>query len=211
MAHNYTNIEWIASHGVDLDIVDNKLDSTPLILAAMLSNVTSTISLIKLGCKVNVQDRLGSTPLHYAARNNQRELASLLLKQGIETDIKDIHGCTCLHYAATNGNAEIVRLLISARANLMALTREGHIPMHLAAGGGHVNVLKEFLTAKVPYNYCSPKNNGTSLYYAALSGNEEIIRVLVKLGSDLFHQCNGSQTPLHAAASRGHLACVKIL
>merc|ERR1712100_386729 len=83
--------------------------------------------------------------------------------------------------------------------------------MHLAAAGGHTQVLKEFLSAKVPFAFCSPNNNSTALYYGSLSGNEEIIRILVKLGSEVFHQCNGSQTPLHAAASRGNLDSLKIL
>ena len=212
MADNVSVIEFIGTcKDVDLECIDNSLQSTPLILSAMLNNPSSTIALIKLGCKLEASDRSKSNALHYAVRNNQRELTTMLLQHGLSTQEKDIHGCTCLHYAATNGNAEIVRLLIASNANLMALNREGHIPMHLAAAGGHTQVLKEFLSAKVPFAFCSPNNNSTALYYGSLSGNEEIIRILVKLGSEVFHQCNGSQTPLHAAASRGNLDSLKIL
>jgi len=211
MANNIPMLEWLIEKNLNINCVDKKAFCTPLVYAAMLNNVAACITLVKAGCNLDLSDNTGSTVLHYSVRNNQRELTSLLIQQGMQSDVKDIHGCTALHYAATNGNLDIVRLLIHARANLLALNNSGHIPMHLAAAGGHIAVVKEFLAGKVPYDYPSPKNAGTALYFAALSGELELCEHLVSLGAELFHQCNGGQTPLHAAATRGHLACVKLL
>lgn len=52
----------------------------------------------------------------------------------------------------------------------------------------------------------------TALHYAARNGNEEICKILLKIGkADVNAVTNGGATPLHRAAMMGHLKVVQLL
>ena len=50
-------------------------------------------------------------------------------------------------------------------------------------------------------------DNYTALWFAAESGHEAVVRMLIKAGA----RVNDALTPLHVAAAKGHLAVVRAL
>lgn len=209
---NLPVIEWLLKNEVNRDPIEWKTKCTPLLFATIFNQIPAAICLLQAGCDPLVKDISGKSILHYSVQNNQLPLATLLLQTTqISVDDTDQFGCTPLHYAAALGYVDTVRILINFRANLLALDHKGHIPMHLAAAAGHLKVVQHFLSENVPYDYQSPRTGGNTLYYAALSGNIQLVKLLIEKGSDISYRCDGSQIALHSAACGGHLECVKFL
>ncbi|EKE42387.1 hypothetical protein ENUP19_0082G0029 [Entamoeba nuttalli] len=75
---------------------------------------------------------------------------------------------------------------------------------------GGTNELIKMIDDGMPFN--SPDENGMyPIHYAALFGNEAVIRVLIKYGADVNVQTINGKTPLHFAVQGGRLTLTRIL
>ena len=185
-------------------------------------------------------DNDGDTPLHCAASRGClvmfREMISEFMADGSGND-----GITALHFAAREGYLGMVRVLASDfKANVNVSGNNGNTPLHFAAREGHLDVVRVLVSELKADVNASDSDGTTALHCAAREGHLDVVRVLIsELKLDVFDNngitplqfpayiywgalvselkanvnvCNNDGiTPLHLAASRGHLDVVRVL
>ena len=102
--------------------VQNRLDETPLMLAAITNQLELAKVLIEQGADVN---RPGWTPLHYAATRGHRDMMRLLLDNDAYIDSESANGTTPLMMAAYSAPPLAVKLLLEEGAD-PTLVNSGH-------------------------------------------------------------------------------------
>ena len=92
----------------------NKVDESPLMLAALTGQLEIAKKLIELDADVN---KTGWTPLHYAATRGHLDVMRLLLDKSAYIDAASPNGTTPLMMAAFYGTPTAVKLLLEAGAD----------------------------------------------------------------------------------------------
>ena len=136
-------VNALLRRGAKMDIVD-QAGMTPLLSAALATDVDSVSLLLAAGADVNVRGATGFTPLMAAAMSGNVELAQVLLEAGAdvnavsdESNGQGPHGpisigyMTPLHFAAQR-NLEIVKLLLEAGAKVNVRDVRGMTPLMIA-------------------------------------------------------------------------------
>jgi ankyrin repeat protein len=127
------------------------------------------------------------TELFEAAREGDLTKLKTLTGNRATVNLRGAHSRTALHEAGANCQLEAFKLLVDAGWDRFARDDEGSTP--------DMYVLK-----------CPNKD------YAALSGNKQVIELLLAHGADLNAvDTESASTPLHYAASFGRLEAVKAL
>jgi ankyrin repeat protein len=173
--------------------------STPLLWAAHQSNLDAARALIAAKATVDTPNDFGVTPLLHASRTGDAAMVDLLLRSGANPSRAHTEGETPLLAAARSGSVAAVRSLIARGADinaaenfqkstaLMAAAAEGHldvVDLLLEAGAdpdrqGHVTSLTD------RHNADHPTGGFTALMFAARSGNDAMVRRLVKGGANI--------------------------
>ncbi|KID83973.1 Ankyrin repeat-containing domain protein [Metarhizium guizhouense ARSEF 977] len=133
------------------------------------------------------------TPLLQAARCGHADSFAKLQSEGADPNAVAAHtNLTALHLAARIGQRAIVQLLITAKVPLASVDAQGYGALHYAAQGGFEEIVRcMIIAANDP---------------AILADESRVSQVL--LAND---QTRDSNTPLHLAASNGHLKTVETL
>ncbi|KAK9444709.1 Ankyrin repeat-containing domain protein [Metarhizium brunneum] len=133
------------------------------------------------------------TPLLQAARCGHVDSFAKLQSEGADPNAVAAHtNLTALHLEARIGQRAIVQLLIAAKVPLASVDEQGYGALHYAAEGGFEEIVRCMIVAA----------NDT----ATLADESRVSQVL--LAND---QTRDSNTPLHLAASNGHLKTVETL
>jgi ankyrin repeat protein len=167
---------------------------TALHFAARHGHVEATQTLIDAGANLDAQDNYDTTPVVMAILNGHLGVAALLLESGADPNLQDRYGRTPL-FTATDLNtldvnprpapaitgdyrpADIVRLAIENGAEVdLAISDQG-LPQWVAQGGSHNPMLFD---------------GATPLFRAAMSGDIEIMNMLLEAGADP-HAMTGEQ------------------
>lgn len=154
----------------------------------------------------------GYTPLHVAAKNGNAELCKLLIDYGANVNAVTPSKMTPLHISVLENHVHIVQLLLENNANVH-LREEGNreTPILLACSLGHTKIIQ--LLEERDANIEDVDENGNNGFMLACeNGHVETIRYLLQSG----HSPNcrnkfNSWTPLHFAASQGHVEIAKLL
>jgi ankyrin repeat protein len=159
---------------------------TALHFAARQGELEAVEALIAAGADLNVADNYGTTPVVLATLNGHLGVAAALLEAGADPNIQDRYGRTVL-FVATDLNTldvnprppppitggytpvDIVRLVLERGAQVdLAISDEG-LPAWVAQGGAHNPALG---------------GGATALFRAAMSGDLEIMNLLLAAGAD---------------------------
>lgn len=139
-------------------------------------------------CLLNVLNDDCQSPLHLAVLTRQPRIVRRLILAGANPALRDFRGNTALHLACATGD------LASAMALTDSLTP--HERNYLLPGG-KVPALPQNLEQ---LNY----DGQTCLHKAALLGQVELVRLLLRLGADLeAKEGLAGRTALHLAVERG--------
>ncbi len=127
------------------------------------------------------------------------------------------HTHSLLILASRNGHVDVVRELIAQGANVHEVYRYTHSPLASAAERGHLDVVRLLLEAGVDVDAIAEKKDNfgdgpyTALMRACIGGQSKTVRILLEAGADPNVKRDDGQRALHFAATRGDLACVKLL
>jgi ankyrin repeat protein len=202
-------ISILASHGADLNMKDNsgqipldiaisqkRRDIVRLLLAkgakvpsihtaAKTGSVEAITEFLKKGANINEKDSSGLTPLHIATSGDSKEVAEFLLAKGADVNAKDNGGYTPLNYVIWNRNKNEVTL--------------------------QVDMVELLLEKGADTNVRSLSLGYTSLHWAILMWNQELIELLMAAGADVNAKAKAGETPLDVAAYQGPTAIGELL
>jgi len=111
---------------------------------------------------------------------------------------------TLLMVAVEKGWLDIVTLLVQNGANV---NKKGmsNTPLGTAVSEGHLEVAKLLLDVGAEPNYVIPNQGATALIPAALSGRDDLCRLLVENGAGIeFQWAYTGQTPAELAREKGY-------
>jgi ankyrin repeat protein len=129
----------------------------------------------------NLKGPGGSTPLMYAALYGDSDSVRLLLDSGADPNLRNEAGATALMWALAD--AEKTRVLLEYRADANARSDDGRTPLLIAAsqhGSGAVVKLLLDHGANPAVKCASYMGEMTPLSYAALAGDETVVRTLIE-------------------------------
>ncbi|KAK9861698.1 hypothetical protein WJX84_004552 [Apatococcus fuscideae] len=144
-----------------------------------------------------------------AARGSLEEVDFMLGSGDVEVDDGDYHQRTALHLAASNGHIAMVRhLVLQHGAYLNVVDRYGGTPMMDAVRQRHAEVVAFLKRTGAVFDADVAKG---ALFKAAVEGDADYLELLILNGMLPNSTDYNERTPLHLAASHGHVHIVRYL
>ena len=152
---------------------------------------------------VTEKDGKGAIPLMFAAaKNPDPEVARALINAGSNVNYKDPDGFTALMCAAAhNENPEVVSVLIRAKADVDHMGENATGALFASVFNKNAQIMKTLLRAGADPNIYSEKEDCTPLYYAAMFGTSEKIKILTDAGANVNFRTKDGATPLYIAVA----------
>ncbi|XP_037087755.1 transient receptor potential channel pyrexia-like [Pollicipes pollicipes] len=200
---NLDTVKCLVKYGANVNALDGRQSTTPLICAAAVSSADTVAFLVDNGADVDAGlDPSDETALHYAVRANSYTCAELLLKAGARTSGTNPRGETPLHVAADYGFDRCMGLLLKHGANVDLVSGTGSkTALHLAVEDGRVQcakLLREF-GARIDLK---TSRGQTALHLAARAQSVELIELLLSWDADINARDNDLRTPLHCSIGK---------
>jgi ankyrin repeat protein len=176
----------MAIQAADLDLADEK-GRTRLMLAAKNGDLPTVQALLSHGANGNLADNEGRTALMLAAEKGQLATVQALLgSPGIYIDAKKDDGVTAFYLAAVNGHCDLVKALIKKGANVNIVnTDKRRTALMLAAAFGYLTTVQALLDAPGIDINAKKYYGVTTLYYAAIRGQYDVVKALIDHGADI--------------------------
>ena len=166
------------------------------------------------------------TPLHIAALSGSEEIVKTLIEYGADVNRENNEKSQVLplQCAVESGSVEIISIIHQngakfgqdSRDELFKYMNDFEKMFWFAAAYGKIEIMKHLLESgtndiKFPGKYgIMAKSGASALYYAAMNGYEESVKILIQCGID-FRSFNYEFAPIHMASLYGHSKVVKIL
>lgn len=204
-------VNLLLSHGADVNSQKNNL-ATPLHLAATCGFLDIAKVVVYNGANIDSQDIEQLTPMHRAALYNKVEILEFLVKRGGNLNAKDKKSMSPLHCACWKGQTEAADFLLSNGAQVAEVDIELKTALHWTVEFSHYDTLLTLLKygGRNLLGY-TDKNDQTVLHYAAFTGDEKILKMLLEVGSRPDAKDQDERSPLHIAAQKDNVACVEAL
>lgn len=151
------------------------------------------------------------TVLQSSAFCNDGTFAKMLMHAGANANGDSKRSSPPIQWAAVNGNIAVAQMLLENGADVDLLSGRQQLAVEAAARHELTTIIGHLFTE-------SPKGNGpfrrfgygTALYIAALNGDAEMVRLLLRHGADM-HERGEHGTPLHVAAIEQHQEVIRLL
>ncbi|XP_042858197.1 serine/threonine-protein phosphatase 6 regulatory ankyrin repeat subunit A-like, partial [Penaeus japonicus] len=187
--------------------VMNSRDMKDLHNAAKEGLFDEVVRLLDNGEDPSAPTSCNNTPLHYVAYEGHTEILTLLIERNCEPNLPNDNGDTPLHLAAVNGKIDVLQVLCECEGidvNKPSATNET-ILVYARHGGQKpmLDILRNPETISTEGN--------TPLHFASLTGQEDVVKLLLMKNADATNETPTHQTPLHYAALRGYATLVKLL
>ncbi|XP_038605245.1 espin-like protein [Tachyglossus aculeatus] len=148
-----------------------------------------------------------------AARDGDLTTLERLFEDGLlARGIADAQGAGPVHHASRGGHLDCLKLLVQ-RAKLPGNQRakNGATPAHDAAATGHLAELQWLMRDGGCGVQVQDASGVTPLHLAARFGHPMVVEWLVREGCDPAAETLEGASPLHYAAAKGDLTCLKLL
>ena len=185
-------VKDLLAKGVDVNIREKTMGSTPLMVACSLDGTDEIVELlISKGADVNIKGTYnGRTALIWAAANSKKAV-ELLLENGAEVKVKGVDGMTAFIYSifgilSGSVTTEVCDLLLKkgedVNAQLTGADATGWTALMFAASNGKLDLIKYLISKGTDVNL-KAKDGTTALSLAIKEKNDEIIKVLKTKGA----------------------------
>ncbi|KUI56354.1 Ankyrin-3 [Cytospora mali] len=191
----------------------DEFGNTPLNIGVCSNHIPAVEWLLQHGADGNARGHVGHTPLMMAAGLGYNAAVCMLLKFGCDATLLTKYGLTALHVAACNGNVDAARELLNKQMEILSIKDKGNFSaLHRAIYDEEPKFVAMLLYEVYPntdentrlgdLRAITTRNRETPLISAIKRGQIEIVRQLLKLGSETEHRDNNGQTALLAAIRR---------
>ncbi|GMH35603.1 hypothetical protein BSKO_03471 [Bryopsis sp. KO-2023] len=204
-------VQELLSKGADVSSIHKELESTPLHYAAREGHLDVVEKLIEAGSDVDAKDGQGWTPLIDAAQKGQVDVTKELLEAGSNIDAQDSDGRSSLHFAAANGRLNVAKILVEAGAKVDLKDEIGTTPLMSAAFLGEVDVAMFLLESGADVNAELFLGFTSLMGAASISGNPDMVGLLLDNGAEKDRQDNVGATALIYAVRAGNEEVVEVL
>jgi len=183
---DFDGIKELLSQGINLNVKEKSNGSTALMLACSYAGFEDMVEFLILnGADVNAEDENGKTPLLWAASNSMGNVR-LLISHGVE-----------INHAANDGMTAFIQSVFGVIS--------GKVPIEICdlirENGGNINATLSGYSA----------NGWSSLHYAAMNGDVELVSYLIKHGANVNKATAEGSTPMFLARMEGYDEIIKIL
>lgn len=218
---NIELVRCLIEAGADVNGGNSEEQNTrlPLDIAIEECNTELVSLLLDAGARVKWPDRSPFQPLISAAYMGESEIMELLLSAGAEVNATDNSGSTALLEALYDEDIpldtvlDIVETLLDAGADVNSAIIDtdggsssfrGLTVLERAVFRGSISITTILLDI-------GAKLTEATLYYAAESNNEELVRILLDAGADVNGRARYGHTALKAAATNQNIELTKVL
>ena len=172
---------------------------------AILKRFSATLAFY-FGCTSLAQAGAYEDFLDAVRRDNPAQAASLI-QRGMDPNTLDTAGMPVLHVAARDGLLRVVQVLAAGGADLNRKNTAGESAVMLAALHGHLPVVEFLVSKEAQINH----PGWTPLIYAATSGQNKIVELLLENHAYIDSTSPNGSTALMMAVRGGHASTVKLL
>jgi len=185
-------VKKLLARGVDVNIREKTMGSTPLIVACSLEGTEDIAKLlISKGADINIIASYdGRTALMWAAANSKKTV-ELLLAKGAEVNVKGVEGMTAFIqsiFGILSGSVttEVCDLLLEkgadVNAQLTGADATGWTALMFASTNENLELVKYLISKGADVNL-KAKDGATALSLAKKDKNETIIKILKAKGA----------------------------
>lgn len=203
--------KYLVEKGADLTI-QNIVKKTPLHLTVRHNRKDITELLLKKGAVIDAIDDMGRTPLGLAARETgNADIARYLISKGADVNTRDVLGWMPLNFAAWKGFNGMIDLLLDRGADYDSTKVSNSRMLQFAASSGSFRLFKMVL-GKGKNLLSNSETNILIMRNAVSGGSTEIVNMLLAKNIPIKNEANSfGWTPLHFAASKGHIQMIELL
>ena len=188
-------IDTLYKYAVDFNESTSDEASLPIHIAAGLGNLEAVKLMSQIRFYSDRQNNLGETPLWMAAYGGHGEIVHLLAEnKSCSIESVGRHGWTPLLAAIDGGHLSVVYFLVHKGANLMAQAHNGYSPIHLAAAQGYTDIVKFLIGEQDSLLELSDNETQTPLIVALNYSQNEVTRLLLRLGANKEVRSHSGQT-----------------
>lgn len=177
-----------------------------LIYAARIGDADWVAALIDAGADVNEKNEDQETPLLWASFNGHLKVVRYLLDNGARVDERNKEGWSALMAAVLGERLETARVLLSRGADPNAAVREGVTAAMTPPGDG-----EESPNCDKNEGVNSRYIGKTPLMAAAETGNERLVKLLLKRGAEINLKTESGDTALTFAEKNGYSNIIGII
>jgi ankyrin repeat protein len=182
-------IRLFVASGLEINRLHSGTGISPLMAAAAAGRTESVRLLIEKGGSVWQRSRSGETALMFAVRHCRSEPAvTALLRAGSNPNASDANGDTPLFMFVASARGlgckqEVLSALLKAGAQPTQADRHGLSALERAVQLRDGATVATLLAAGAEPNHAEPQERRTALHWAAVGGNADIVRMLLRAGA----------------------------
>ncbi|DAZ95630.1 TPA: hypothetical protein N0F65_002259 [Lagenidium giganteum] len=205
--------------GCPVDLLETGSGDTLLMIACRGGDPELVELCLMWRAKNDPHPEFGETALQVAVNNGHSKCVELLLTTAAKSDMDseivnhiDSNNDAPLHVAARRGDLPCLQLLLHHGADICVVEEFGRTPLHCAVGAGYYDCVAYLLDVGGDSVLNAGDHDGdTSLHYAALAGNESIVRLLVESAADVFATNVHGETAYDIAVREKRSKCVELM
>ncbi|XP_042624048.1 fibronectin type 3 and ankyrin repeat domains protein 1 isoform X1 [Cyprinus carpio] len=164
--------------------VPDKLDFTPLMVAAMKGFTRGVQLLVHHGADVNKKNSSGKDSLMLACFHGHLDVVKFLHSCGASWSSQDRSGCCALHWAAAGGHLPLLQYLIQDGCEVDVRDGASWTPLMIVSViTGDTAAASLLITAGADVNV-QDRNGKTPLMVAVLNNYEHLVKILLENGAD---------------------------
>ncbi|KAF9873664.1 ankyrin unc44 [Colletotrichum karsti] len=183
---------------------------TPLTIAMHLGCYEAAQFLIEIGANVDHAAPGAERIISQALKAGNTRIAMALVRGGADltTPLRRDASMTPIHQAAHLAHNDVLATMIKTGVDLDTRTWPGYTPLFFAAQAGHIATVRLLLTGGA---HLRERSRSCANLLFVSTAFPSMMKFLMDLGLDPNERDFHGATALHYAASKGHMASVKLM